>query len=288
MKLTRLCVTVLVVLIWEFIASSSVRGASLIWTNQSGTFSGASNWSPAQAPAGNDGTQFTNDTSYTVSFTASTSQMNSNYFNGHAGEVTLDIGAGQSWTVTNQQNGSGSGGFTVGQSASSTVSVMMISGSLNVTGVTGAAFIKIGGNGQGTFTVTNGTVRNNTTMIGEAATSRGTLTISGSSTVWTNGGQTSVLDLGSISSGNTLIISNGARMFANNATIGFTTTSSTNTLVVTGTNTTLSSTVGVVGLGVGSAANTILVTGPGAAWSNSSTISFAGSGSHSLTVSNGA
>jgi hypothetical protein len=41
------------------------------------------------APAGGDGTRFTNDTSYTVTFTGSTAQMHSNVFNGHAGVVAL-------------------------------------------------------------------------------------------------------------------------------------------------------------------------------------------------------
>ena len=45
MKPTRLLVTLLVLLTWEFIASDNARGASLIWTNQSGTFSDGSNWS---------------------------------------------------------------------------------------------------------------------------------------------------------------------------------------------------------------------------------------------------
>ena len=173
MKMTRLCMTALVVLTCEFIACNDATAASLIWTNPaSGTFSVASNWNPASAPAGGDNTSFTNDTSYTVTLSASTSQMHSNNFNGHARTVTLDVGAGQSWTITNQQTGAGAGGFVVGQGANTTATVFMISGSLNVTGITGVADIKIGANGQGALSVTNGTVRNNITILGDTATGR--------------------------------------------------------------------------------------------------------------------
>ena len=171
-----------IVLVTALIASSRAQATGLIWTNQSGTFSDANNWSPVQAPGGPDGTRFTNDTSYTVAFTASTAQMVTNDFNGHAGTVTLDIGAANGWTLTNQTVAAGNAAFVVGQTANTTATVLMVSGSLNVTGISGAADMKIGGNGQGTFTVTNGTVRNNTTILGDTATGRGTLTIAGPST----------------------------------------------------------------------------------------------------------
>src|SRR5258708_39732592 len=108
-------------------------------------FSAAGNWDPATAPAGGDATRFTNDTTYTVTFTGGTSKMSSNIVNSHAGIITFDIGSANSWTITNQQAGAGAGGFVVGSAANTTGNVYIASGSLNVTGITGAAFIKIGG-----------------------------------------------------------------------------------------------------------------------------------------------
>jgi len=293
--------------------SGTGQAATLIWTNSNGTFSTASNWSPAQAPAGGDNTSFTNDTTYTVSFSASTSQMHSNNFNGHAGTVTLNIGAGNSWTITNQQTGAGTGGFVVGQGAGTTATVQMISGSLNVTGLTAGAEIKIGGNGQGTFTVTNGTVRNNTTILGDTTNGVGTLMISGPNTVWTNGGQASTFDVGSISSGNSLTISNGAQLVVNAGSIGVTTSASSNTVLITGTNSIWNSTTinfgvdsvgnqmtiasggkvitssGTVGSsGPGANSNTLVVTGAGSVWSNSAgfVVGF-DSANNSVIVTNG-
>jgi len=200
-------------------AANRVLAATFVWTNLAGgSFQTGANWTTnggntGNAPAGGDATIFTNNASYTVTFSGSTPQMNSNSFNATAGTVTLNIGAGQSWTITNQVTSAGNGGFVIGQAANTTGTVLMIAGSLNVTGITGAADIKIGGNGQGAFTITNGTVYNNTTILGDTATGVGTLTISGPNTVWTNAGQASTFDVGSVSSGNSLTISNGASLY---------------------------------------------------------------------------
>src|SRR5437867_1449074 len=133
MKLTRLCATVVILVTCEFIASETVRAAALIWTNQSGNFSDSFNWNPASAPVFGDGTQFTNDTSYTVTFTTSAPVLNTNQFNGHAGTVTLDIGAANNWTLTNTVQTATNGAFVVGRNLNTTASVFMISGSLQVT-----------------------------------------------------------------------------------------------------------------------------------------------------------
>ncbi len=286
------------ILLAATIIGRTSRAASLIWTNDGGIFSVGSNWSPDQAPAGGDGTQFTNNTSYRVTFTGSTAPMCSNYFNGHAGRVTLDVGAAHSWTITNQQTGAGAGGFVVGQSVLANCAVQMISGTLNVTGITAAADIKIGGRGQGIFTVTNGTVANNTTILGDTATSAGTLTISGPNTVWTNGGQASTFNVGSVSSGNSMTVSNGAQLFTGDATIGVSATSATNAVLITDANSTwlssagvtvggnvnsltisnggqLFSTSGTLGTALGTSNNAVVITGSSSIWSNN-TITLAG------------
>src|SRR5262245_61981020 len=82
------------VLVLSFLAGTTPSvAATLIWTNSSGTFSSASNWDPAQAPASGDDTTFTNNTSYTVSFSGNALDFATQTFSGQTGVVTLDMGS---------------------------------------------------------------------------------------------------------------------------------------------------------------------------------------------------
>ena len=83
-----------------FVGASTSHATTLIWTNGSGNFATAEKWDPAQAPAAGDSTTFTNDTSYTVNFTANSPALVSSIFTGQTGVVTLDIGT-STWSLTN-------------------------------------------------------------------------------------------------------------------------------------------------------------------------------------------
>src|SRR5437867_257868 len=256
MKLTRLCATVAVVLTCEFIANNTARATALIWTNQDGTFSVASNWSPPAAPAGGDSTTFTNNTSYTVTFTASTPLLVTNSFNGK-GTVTLNIGAANTWQVTNF--------FSVGRAGNATTTVFLASGTIVVTNtITATPDIRVGdaGTSAGTFNVTNGTVVTQGAAVGANSGDPGTLTISGSG-VWTNAATgIGTITIGSAMFGNQLIISNGGKVFTSTGTLG---------------------------TGAGGSNNVALVVGAGSVWNNSGVIAIAGgaNANNSVTVSNG-
>src|SRR5207245_1902137 len=146
------------------------------------------------------------------------------------------IGAANTWSVTNGIQTAANGAFVVARDANTTANVFMVSGTLNTTGYVTFSRMIIGANGQGTFTVTNGLVRNNTAILGDQAAGRGTLTIAGPSTLWTNGGLSATFNLGSLSSGNSVIISNGAKLVTGNGTIGTSATGVNNTMLITDAN----------------------------------------------------
>ncbi len=190
-----------------------VRAVDLIWTNGSGDFNSGANWSSGTAPAGGDSTSFTNDTDYTVNFSAAPSILNSNSFYGKAGTVTLDI-TGFTWTLTNA--------FSVGRNGNATATVYLVGGKLAVTNAANTATITVGDAGfsQGALLVTNGTVIAGNTLVGRTFGARGTLLISGPSTVWTNVGAGTLTVGQGGSAFNTITISNGARFFAGATAIG--------------------------------------------------------------------
>jgi hypothetical protein len=153
--------------------SSTMAATNLYWVGGSGLFSTASNWDPAQAPATDDTTIFTNDASYAVSFSGPSPVMDSSIFNNHSGALTINL-SGNTWTVTNIFRIAGEG---------STSTVYLASGTLDVEAVvppaSGAVRIGDGTNGVGELYVTNGILAYNSVMLGGNAISRGKLVIAG-------------------------------------------------------------------------------------------------------------
>jgi PKD repeat protein len=206
--------------------ASNVRATDLVWTGTSGDFNAAENWDPAQTPADYDTTLFTNDTSYTVSFSADSPRMYSAIFTGHAGVVTLDIGT-STWSLTNR--------FYIGVN-DATATVYLASGTLAVTNV-GPAQIRIGDTGGasvGTLVVTNGTVIADAITLGGTAGAVGKLVISDSGVV-TNSANPGTLTVGLSGSGCQLIITNGGKLFlAGETRIGNNGTASQNFALISG------------------------------------------------------
>ena len=198
------------ILVSAFLVSAGCgSAATLIWTNSSGVFSTASNWDPAQAPATDDRTTFTNDTTYTVSFSGDTPVIDSNVFSNRTGLVTLDLG-GSKWTVTNA--------FRVGLEAC-TSTVILASGTLDIEAVapptSGQLRIGDGTNSVGTLFVTNGIMAYDAVIIGASPASSGKLVIAGPSSVGTSSfsGSPGTLTVGGGGSGCQLIVTNGGKLF---------------------------------------------------------------------------
>jgi T5SS/PEP-CTERM-associated repeat protein len=259
------------------------HAASLFWNSTlDGTFSDTGNWSPSQAPAAGDSTFFTNSASYTVTFTANALDMNSNYFSGKAGTVTLDLGA-FTWGLTNGSALAGRGAFVVGQVAGSTATVYLARGSLVVTNAAGTARLVVGGNGIGSFFITNGAVRANATSVGDNTGSRGTLVVSGTGVIYTN---TSTLKLGASSSGNSLTVSNSAALQVGGALTVGSSSSAGNSMLI---NDAALQVGGIFTMGSSSANNSMLIAGSNALVTLAAAGAFVGSSgaNNSLTISNG-
>ena len=201
----------LVVALTLLVAATHGYGATFIWTNSSsGDFGNAANWNTNVAPTSGNATMFTNETTYTVSFSANFANMASSTFTtGKTGVVTLDLGA-FSLSITDQ--------FNVGR-ASSTATVYLASGKLTVANGN-AGEVRIGDGlsnayfSAGTFIVTNGVVSADQTLVGASTNASGTLIISGPNAVWTNTVDSGTVTVGTRGMGSSLIISNGGKLFA--------------------------------------------------------------------------
>ncbi|MCG3149122.1 MAG: hypothetical protein PCFJNLEI_02581 [Verrucomicrobiae bacterium] len=273
------------IVLWGLAVVTPAPAANLYWTNttSSGIYSNSGNWNPVFVPGEQaiDATIFTNDTDYTVNFTANAT-LATNYFNGHAGVVTLDI-TGYTWNLTNGASGSsGNGAFSVGRDAATTATVYLAGGTVAATNVNNNAYVIVGGQGKGTFFVTNGTVVANRTQLGSTATGVGKLVLSGAGAYYTN---TSTFQIGAAagSTGNSLVISNGASLTSIGAfTMG--NSSDGNSLLITnGTLTAVQATIG------NNSANNSATFLAGGYWNSSSTfiIGTGGGTSNSVTVNGG-
>jgi T5SS/PEP-CTERM-associated repeat protein len=203
----------------------------------------------------------------------------------------------------------------IGFNSSSSNNAVLISGSGSVWKTGDRVYL--GENGAGNWlTITNGgLVSCSTVYVGDqASSSSNRILVSGSGSVLTNTGD---LNLGWSGGGNSMIVSNGGKVFGGYIGYGYVgeySSSSNNTVLVTGTNSlwahggdlylgygggsnslTISSGGSVSNnyatLGNSSASNSVLVTGSGSVWSNSGGVSI-GFGIVanycSVTISNGA
>jgi hypothetical protein len=218
------------------IAAAPAHATSLFWNTGNGVFSTAGSWNPAQVPAAGDETFFTNDASYTVSFSADTPVMLKSTFSNHTGVVTLNI-AGHTWLETNN--------FAIGIN-DSTSTVYIAGGTLDVesatTGQNGS--VRVGDAVTnlyadsfpvGTLFVTNGTLMADRVVMGASSNASGSLIVSGpgavldtlnTTTLSTGGGQ-----------GSRLIVSNNATFVITATTIGSNTGDSNNLALFVGPNT---------------------------------------------------
>ncbi|HTS16314.1 MAG TPA: hypothetical protein VMP11_01955 [Verrucomicrobiae bacterium] len=208
----------------------TTQAAVNTWTGSGGNFSDNGNWDTGSAPANGDGTAFTNNASYTVSFPSAPNTIDSNVVNG--GTVTLNIES-QTWTLTN-----GPVAFDIGQNAGATATVVQTSGTLQVaSGVTNAEFV-VGDAGAGTYILNGGMLSYSSIRVGNTAGSSGTFTVSGAGVTSPNPDPTSA---GSVTVGTaagsfgcSLIISNGASITTGTTTIGGNATASNTTVQVVG------------------------------------------------------
>jgi hypothetical protein len=199
-------------------AAPWAQAATYVWTNTTATsanFTDPNIWNRAGSPGGADNTSFTNNLIYTVNFTGSVLD-NNNLFNG--GTVTLNIGAGQSWTGTYPSGGWGDAAFQIGSSATATV--YLAGGTLAATNTANNAMIALGYQAKGTLWVTNGAVIDNLTRLGTYPAGQGALIISGSNSTYTNS-DAFYVGYGYSSSGNSLVVSNSGSLAVNSTfTVG--------------------------------------------------------------------
>jgi T5SS/PEP-CTERM-associated repeat protein len=227
---------------------SPAHAANLIWTNTaaSGSFQDAKVWQPNGPPGGTDTANFTNSLTYTVNFSASA--LNDSAFvgafkGGSAGSLTLNIGSGLTWTLTNV--------FRIATNSANAnangMTVTLSSGTLAVTNSAGAGLVNIGEVGTGTFILNGGTlIADNllaTNLVGAALKSTlslisGTLTtLHGSSisnkTDFVIGGTSGQQVTWNIQGGTNRV----SLTAGNNVILGNTATSSGDSVLVSGANT---------------------------------------------------
>jgi T5SS/PEP-CTERM-associated repeat protein len=129
--------------------SNLLWAADVFWTNTaSGNFTNTANWNPNTVPGDADNANFTNNNTYTVSWTSDATNANA-FFYPRSGTVSLNIGS-DTWLLTNS--------FVIGQLAGTTGIVTHTTGTLVVTNADGAAALIVGQSGRGTFNLSGGAV----------------------------------------------------------------------------------------------------------------------------------
>jgi fibronectin-binding autotransporter adhesin len=182
-------------------------------------------------PADADSAIFTNDTSYTLTFTGDLGKLNSVTVTSHVGTVTFNMGT-STLTLTNK--------FSVGVGdATSTVAVVGGSLSIASTAAPTSGHLRIGdgSNAVGTVVVNNGTVVANACTLGLSSNAVGNLIITGNGRFQPDSlGTDSTLTVGtSASANNQLIVTNGGQLsVAGTITVGNTITSANNYFLLSG------------------------------------------------------
>jgi len=176
----------------------------------------------------------------------------------NSAEVTVgQAGSGNSMAVSDGGVVANVDGY-IGRSTDSANNTVLVTGSGSRWAV---GELRVGRSGIGNSLVISngGTVAGaNTNHIGRNPSSaNNSVLVTGAGSMWTISNQ---LNVGTLGSGNSLVISNGGRV---------------------------QNTLGRIGSGGASVNNSALVTGLGSTWSNSSTLTVGNSGSGTLTVANG-
>ncbi|TPW33084.1 hypothetical protein FJU08_00495 [Martelella alba] len=236
------------------------------------------------------------------------------YFS-NTGAIYVGDGGTGTLSITDDADGN-SQGLVIGNAStgSGTVTLSGSGSSLNIYGSLSEVGLRVGNSGTGTLTVSDGAyLQTNDTTIGLYSTGNGTMTVTGSDTVWEGYGD---LEIGRGGTG-TLTISDGAATISDNVSIGLF-TGGVGTATVTGSDTTwtvyndivLGGNVdgtGTAGTGtlsvmdgavmsatnatVGSATSssgTVNVDGSGSQWALRGTLSVGDAGTGEVNISNGA
>ncbi len=207
------------------LAVHGAGAADRYWTNGlGGQFDTAGNWD-AGVPGPTDYAYFNTAATYQVAWTAGATNQKA-YFGSTTGTgmVTLAIGGGNEWIVTN--------GMQIGQAAGSVATVRMTSGTMWVTNFAatnaagemwGNSIMKLGESGRGSFVLEGGTATVNQIDLG-LTTSSNSVLITGTNTLL-NIGRASQFAIqiganGYANGYNTFTITNGARVIANGSGLG--------------------------------------------------------------------
>ncbi len=201
--------------------------ATFIWTNGSDVWQDSNAWTTnsgatGAVPGALDNADFTNAGTYYVTLTNSVS-VNQVLFNNATlttATITLDLGT-NSFSAT--QSGGLPPAFEVADVADSTTTVYIATTLLSGAGLnvdSASARILVGRNGIGTLFITNGAVNANSLAMGNGINGRGTVVLSGPATEMF--GFAVQIGNSSGSTGNSLVISNSARMEFNTLEVGFT------------------------------------------------------------------
>ena len=193
------------------------HAADLTWTGGDDVWQSTTAWTTNVTggtggfPGPGDDAFFTNAATYTVTLTADVLNIESNFFDNASNTtatVTLNLNTHELNPI---YGGTSPGAFVVGNTATSTSIVYLASSTAAGKGLVVLARIVVGRNGFGTLIVTNGNVSVANTILANTPGGRGILVLSGPTVVWSN---SSALAIGNASNtfGNTLVISNSARM----------------------------------------------------------------------------
>ena len=192
------------------------------WANTAGgSFTNSGNWNPAGSPGSADNVYFVSNGVYTTIFPVSWTNHDAHFNAVNGGNVTLDIGSGNTWSLTDY--------LSVSDNAGRTNSLTQISGNLTVPNNVTA----VGNSGNGTMTISNGLAQLQAVYVGYYSGSVGNWNIAGGTntvssylsagqnagstgTILMTGGNLTVTNIGTYfgNVGNgTMTISNGLAQF---------------------------------------------------------------------------
>ena len=208
--------------IWALLLASvagviNSQAATLVWTTGDDFWQSTTAWTTnltggtGSFPGSGDDAYFTNAATYTVTLTSDVLNIQSNFFNNASNTtatVTLNLNTHE---LNPAYAGTSPGGFVVGDGATSTTTVYLASSTAAAKGLIVPGRVVVGRNGFGTLFVTSGNVSAGTTILANGSGGRGTLVLSGPTTVWSNI-STFAIGNNSNSFGSSLVISNSAMM----------------------------------------------------------------------------
>lgn len=226
--------------------------------------------------------------------------------------ISLDIGfqgSSNSLVISNRGSVIASSSSSIGNQIGSVNNSVLITGTNSSWSTTGDLYVGDQGRSNSLAISNGGSVINANGYIGRNSNNNNVL-VTGTNSTWTN---TGTLSIGFIGSSNSLVITNGGRVQTASSSIGADYRSSNNSVLVTGTKSSWSTTgdlsigesgssnslvirngasvvnsLGYIGGGIDSSNNIVTVTGTNSAWTNTGDLFVGAYGSsNSLVISNG-